>query len=136
MSFREKSAWISFVLVGLVFAAYFFPMASGELRGARQLHWYLLVTIAFIVLEVVLHIVLALQSPRDAKTPKDERERLIELKATRIAFWVLMTGALLSILTIHLGAEAGLLATHVFLAVVFAELVKFASQIVFYRRGV
>jgi len=40
---------------------------------------------ALIVAEVALHLFIAKRSPKEARTPKDERERLIELKATRIA---------------------------------------------------
>ena len=55
----------------------------------------------FVVLEIVLHVAIAVQSPRDARAPKDERETLIDLKATRTAFYVLFGGALLSIFTMH-----------------------------------
>lgn len=136
MSFREKSAWISLVLIVLLFGAYFWRAFTGEMRGGQAMHWFLLIVVAFVVLEVVLHVAVAVQAPRDARAPKDERERLIELRATRIAYFTLMGGALLSIFTIHLGAGAGTIVSYAFLSVVVAELVKFASQIVFFRRGV
>ena len=39
-----------------------------------------------------LHVAIAVRSPRDARAPKDEREVLIDLKATRTAFYVLFAG--------------------------------------------
>jgi hypothetical protein len=55
-------------------------------------------------LEVVLHVATALQSPRATRTPKDERERLIDLKATRLAFPVVLVGAFAAMGTMHLDA--------------------------------
>ena len=101
------------------------------------MHWQLALVVGFVVLEIVLHVAIAIQSPRDARAPKDERERLISLKATHIAYFVLLGGTLLSLFAHwHLGWGAYATTQHVLLAVVAAELVKFASQIVFYRRGV
>jgi len=140
MSFREKSAWISLVLILVMFGAYFRTVSqvvSGETSRASASHWMLGLVLGFLVLEVVFHLAIAIQSPRDARAPKDERERLISLKATRIAYFVLMIGALLSLFSYwHLGMGAWPTSQHVFLSIVFAEFVKFAAQIVFFRRGV
>jgi len=136
MSFREKSAWISAVLISLFLLSYFVPTLGGHVSGAQRLHHFLLVVLTFATLEIVLHAVIAIRSPRDARAPKDERERLIALKAARISYYVLMVGALSSIFTIHLGAGAARIVGHMFLSVVVAELVRFVSIIVFHRRGV
>jgi small-conductance mechanosensitive channel len=140
MSFREKSAWISLVLILVMFGAYFRTVSqvvSGETSRASASDWMLGLVLGFLVLEVVFHLAIAIQSPRDARAPKDERERLISLKATRIAYFVLMIGALLSLFSYwHLEMGAWSTSQHVFLSIVFAEFVKFAAQIVFFRRGV
>lgn len=137
MSFREKSAWISAALLALFLAsAYFWPVVGGQVRGIRQMHQFLLVVVTFVALEIILHVVIAIRSPRDARAPKDERERLIGLKASRIAYYVLLAGTLSSIGSIHLGAGTSQILGFVFKSVVIAELVRFVSQIVFHRRGV
>ena len=41
---------------------------------------------AFVILEIVLRVAMAIQSPRDARAPRDEREDLIDMRATRVAF--------------------------------------------------
>jgi hypothetical protein len=137
-SFREKSAWISFFSFLVVFGIYFgnvllVLLGHTSARGTQRLFFTLLVVL--VAVEVLLHALVAARSPREALTPKDERERLIELKATRIAFFVLVGGALLAIATTHHGAGTWVLAHCVLFAVVVAELVRFGSQIVFYRRG-
>src|SRR5688500_6300594 len=100
MSFREKSTWISFVLLLAISVPFFYQflrIESGTASSQSSFHLFLALVIGFIVGEVVLHAIIAMQSPRDARAPKDERERLIDLKAVRVAFFVLMTGALLVI---------------------------------------
>ena len=90
--------------------------------------------VAFVVLEIVLHAVVALQAPGAARSPRDEREHLIDMRATRIAFQVLVLGALAGVATIHLTRSAWVMQQVVLLAIVLAELVKFAMQVVLFRR--
>jgi hypothetical protein len=135
MSFREKSAWISFVSILLVSGVYFSVSWRGVGRG-QQFALLMSLVAALAILEVVLHIAIAIRSPEEARSPKDERERLIDMKATRVAFPVLFAGVLLSIFTIHLGVRTSGLAYAAFLACVVAQLVRFGAQIVYYRRGV
>jgi hypothetical protein len=136
MSFREKSAWISLILILLVFGPYFW-LVGRSFAGVGHVHagtQFALITL-FFVLEIVLHIAIGVQSPRDARAPKDEREILIELRATRVAFYVLFAGALFSIFTMHFRLTVWMLSQFVLLSIVIAELVKFASQIALFRRG-
>ena len=140
MSFREKSAWISFVLLVVVFGSYFTYIAmvlAGLARNRFAL--FLVVAAAFVVAEITLHVVVAVRSPNDARTPRDEREQLIELKATRTAFYVLLISAFGSIGTVHLRLSdpddrLWLMMQAILFSIVFAEAVKFAREIVLYRR--
>jgi hypothetical protein len=139
MSFREKSAWVSFVTILVVFGIYFWHavrvlIGSVEFSAVFRVHVGLIA--AFVVLEVVLHIALTLQAPNEAWTPRDERERLIDMRATRVAFQVLVVGALAGVGTIHLTSSLWVVSQVVLFAVVVAELVRFGGQIVYFRRGV
>ncbi len=139
MSFREKSAWISFVSIALVSSVYFSKIAQvlviGRGRGGT-LHLFLGLVAALIVLEVALHIAIAIQAPHEARTPKDERERLIEMKATRIAFPVLLVSVFAAIGTLHLpGSSRFLMADAILLAIVVGQITRFGAQIVYHRRG-
>src|SRR5262245_23014159 len=136
MSFREKSAWISVVLIVLVFGPYFW-LVGRSFAGTGHVHvgTQFALILLFVVLEIVLHIAVAIQSPRDAEAPSDERDNLIDLRATRVAFYVLFGGALVSIFTLHFPVNVWTLSQFVLFSIVVAELVKFSSQIVFYRRG-
>lgn len=139
MSFREKSAWVTFVLL-MGFAIYFIEVANHWVNPAapheNYFQLFVLLVIAIVILQAASHIVIAKQSPRDAKAPLDERERLIALRATRPAFFVLLVGAFLSIGTMHLGATPWTLAHCVLFAIWIAELTRFGTQIYYYRRGI
>src|SRR5215471_10105706 len=100
MSFREKSAWISFGCLLAVGGFWFRNIVRVELYHVRQANpmlAFLSLLGALILAEIALHLVIALRDPKEARTPKDEREKLIDLKAARVGFYVLMTGAWLSI---------------------------------------
>jgi hypothetical protein len=137
MSFREKSAWISFVCL-LGFGGFWFRniirVEVYHVHQANPLLAFFSLLAALILTEVVLHLVIALHDPKEARTPRDEREKLIDLKAARVGFYVLMAGAWLSIGTLHLNFDRLRIADSVLGAIILAELVKFATQIALYRR--
>ncbi|MEZ5285839.1 MAG: helix-turn-helix domain-containing protein [Vicinamibacterales bacterium] len=96
---------------------------SGTIDGSTGVRAVGLLVL-FVVLEIVLHAVVALLAPADARTPKDERERLIEMRATFVAFQFLVVGALLGAATIHVSRSASVMQQVVMLSIVLAELVK------------
>jgi hypothetical protein len=113
MSFREKSAWISFVSILLVFGAYFWNVSrllAGRVAYRAAFNVEVGLLVAFVVLEIVLHVAVAMQAPNEARAPKDE--------------------------TMHVTRSVWAMGQHVILAVVVAELVKFGGQILYFRRGV
>jgi uncharacterized membrane protein len=138
LSFREKSAWVSFLSILGVFTPFFwnsYRQYSGAVDSRTAVGIAFTLLALFVALEIVLHVALALQSPKEARTPKDERERQIELRATFIAFQVLVVGALAAVGMVHLTSRAWVIHQVAFLAIVVAQLVKFGTQIVLFRRG-
>ncbi|HEY3516084.1 MAG TPA: hypothetical protein VGL98_03480 [Gammaproteobacteria bacterium] len=132
MSFREKCAWISFVLLVLLAVGVVLPEHVDGLRG---LHYFLSLLLGFVLLQVLLRLIIALLAPKDARTPKDERERLIDLKASRIGFYALVGGVLLAMLFVHVHGNPWSGLHSMMFSVVVAWAIKFASEIVYYRRG-
>ncbi len=141
MSFREKSDWISFASLCLL-AIYFFEIGRGLVTGSQSggpyyyftLFWLLVGVL--VVIQVVTHIVLALRSPQDANTPVDERERLIRLRATPPAYFVLLVGAFLTIGTMHMGFSIWQFAHCILLVIWLAELLRYGMRLFYYRRAV
>lgn len=136
MSFREKSAWVTLIAIVLVFVLYFlhgpglFPEGNGW-----QLHLLVLCFATFIVIDVVAHVVLYVRYPKDAWTPKDEREQLIDLKAGRIASRVFVAGTFLAVASMHLTTKGGTVPYLVLMAFAVSQMVKHAARIIYYRRG-
>ena len=132
MSFREKCAWISFVLLVLLAVGVVLPE---HIDGIRGLHYFLSLLLGFVLLQVLLRLIIALQAPKDARTPKDERERLLDLKATRLAAYVFVLGTFVAIMMPHWGATGFAVTLYVVLAFVVAEVVNYTARIIYYRRG-
>ena len=138
MSFREKSAWISFFCLLIFGGLYGWHIIQVEFFHARDNPMvYVGGTFAALVaLEIALHVAIAIQSPKEARTPKDEREHLIDLRASRVAFYVLLIGTFLSIgIGMHLpGANRFLMANCMMGSIITTLLVRFGTQIVLSRR--
>ena len=90
--------------------------------------------IALIVVQIVLNIVIAVASPKEAQTPRDERERLIGMRASGVAFYVLLVGVLSAVTVAYVVDKLGLAAL-VVAAAGLAQIVQYAGVIVGYRRG-
>ena len=75
-----------------------------------------------------------LRSPQDAKTLLDERERLIQWRATQGAYFLLLVGAFLTIGTMHMGFSVWQFAHCILLVIWIAELVRYGSRLYYYRR--
>ena len=135
MSFREKSAWISFVCLLLLTVTFFVAQQHHPHDAQGHLHLALGVFGGFVLLQVVLHVIVALQSPKDARTPKDERERFIELRAARIGFYSLVVGELVAMAAFHAHGRVDMMMWSVLFAILIAWLIKLGSEIVLYRRG-
>jgi archaellum biogenesis protein FlaJ (TadC family) len=139
MSFREKSTWISFLLLLVISIPFFYQfirIERGLSNSRASFHLFLLLVVLFVVGEIVLHALIVMQSPRDARAPKDERERLIDLKAMRVAFFVLMSGALSVIVLVHFPVDRFAILQGLLFAVVVAELAMLGARLVYYRRDV
>jgi len=138
MSFREKRAWISLVCFFVVYGVYFANVVRrliGRPGLAPDMWLFGSLLATLIVAQLMLHWLVRRLSPHDARATRDERERLIELKAIRVAFLVLLVGAFASIATMHVpGTNRWTMAQCVMLSIGVAELANFGTRIALYRR--
>jgi heme/copper-type cytochrome/quinol oxidase subunit 2 len=140
MSFREKRAWVTLLALIGVLALFWLHIPPTRLLAPPQSMWILhvlmLMIATFITIEIVAYAVMRIRSPHEAKTPKDEREQLIEIKSTAVAFYVFAILSLGGIfVTLHAGANEVGLGFVVLLSFVLAEIVNYAMRINYYRRG-
>ncbi len=136
-SFEEKSIWISLLTISLIFGYYFvriFKMASQDnINVAQSIVLLISVIVMVIIVEVVFHIIIAL---KDRPEALDERDRLIELKATRNAYFVLVFGIFLPIVGIAAQVRPFIVAHVIMFIFVLSEITKFLTQLFYYRRGI
>lgn len=139
MSFREKTAWVTMCAIVLVSVFYWLYIHTPFLphSAPRLLHAMGVSFLVYLSIELVAWLVLRSRNPRDAREPKDEREKLIDLKALRFAYYTLAASALIAVfVTLHVvGAGPATLGMAVFVAFLLSQVVKHAVRIFHYRRG-
>lgn len=139
MSFREKLAWASLAAHFIVFGLYFSDysahwrvrMASDD-HGLGQL---IGAVILLVVLSIGLTVAAMLSAQQEWKTPLDEREEFIRLRAANLTAAVVTTGVVGVIWTLLAGWNAILAANLLLLILVIGEIVKAGSHIFYFRRG-
>ena len=135
MSFREKSAWISMLSMVAICGFYFWSVIrAGSQSGG--VHIGLLETIiVLVVVQVVLTAAIAIFSPKDAKAPRDERDKMIELRAMRVAYAGLATSVALACFFGAFDPPIVFNTNALLFILVSAEVLRSACQIIQYRRG-
>jgi hypothetical protein len=134
LSFQEKSLWFMFVSLVAAFGFYFTMVLLTATLDVmpHQVMVFVLAVGLLVIMQIVGHIVIAIV---DRHSATDERDRLIGLKSTRNAAYVLATGVFLA-LCAALVMQGNFVFMHVLLgAWVLAQLVEIASQLYLYRRG-
>jgi hypothetical protein len=140
MSFREKSAWITLITLIVLSLAFFLhvprPWTLTPDPTPFMFHVLMLAIGIFVAVEVLAHIVIVIWSPRDARAPKDERERLIELRSTQAAWYVyVLLGFSLMFVALHItGANVIGVAYLMLGSFVIAEIVNYGMRVYLYRR--
>jgi hypothetical protein len=145
MSFREKSAWITLISVLITMGAYYSALLSGLIHpeSVSAFHFGLIAIIALIILQVGLHIIAALLNPADARTPRDEREKLIQSRSHTWGYYVMLVGMTVTVFATHIPSLGRDLGLHSFMVTVYlglgvmviATLAVAIAQIIMFRRG-
>jgi hypothetical protein len=135
MSFREKSAWISVISMTGIYGFYFWSVIHGPHSDRFHFGGLLATIIALVVLQVTLTIAVAIFKPGEAKAPRDERDKLIELRAMRVAYSGLATSVALACFFGAFDPPIVFNTNSLLFILVTAEILRSGCQIVQYRRG-
>ena len=141
MSQREKIIAVLLFPMLVIYGMYF----SHVLRNVGQsqfagdaLYRLFVAVVAIIMFEVIYHVA---APPKGVQPePKDERDVFIELKAYRNGYFAYGTGAFLVISMAivaglaHISVTPFLVVNLVLLSMVLAEVVKFGTQLLYYRK--
>jgi len=133
LSYKEKSLWFSLLSTIAVYAYYFWQALSiGDGDPERVAELFLGIVVAFVILQIVVHIALALHHEPE---PTDERDKRVAMRGAQLAYHVLMAGLWTSLSVAALSLGTFWFAHAALLAIVLAELARYASQLYFYRGG-
>jgi fatty acid desaturase len=136
MSFREKISWTSMLAMLGIYGFYFWSVVrAGQQAGPLHFAGLLGTIIALVVVQIVLIVALAIFAPTDAKAPRDERDKLIELRAMRVAYAGLATSVALACFFGAFDPPIVFNTNSLLFILVTAEIMRSACQIIQYRRG-
>jgi len=137
LSYREQSIWGSLAITLIVYGYYFATVFSGAQPSQidrTALARLIGAVFVIVVIEIAYHILIALKSKVE---PKDERDILIETKAYRNAYLLLVADLFMLMGTVVVFGLTPLLTVNLMLlSVVISEIVKYLTQLFFYRRGI
>ena len=140
MSYRERVAWLSLfamaATLGPDLALAAMDSASGDVVG----HVSLLIRFGTAASANALvlgagHLVLRLRFTEDAGAPADERDRAVELRSTRAAFYVLLVAMIVVGIVMPFSEEGWDIVNAAVGAIFVAELVHYGVAVHSYRRG-
>jgi amino acid transporter len=134
LSFREKSLWLMLVTLVASFGFYFatvLPPSAADVVP-QQVVLFVIAVVMLVIMQIVGHVLIAIV---DRREETDERDRLIELKGTRNASYVLATGVFVA-LCAAMVTDGNFVFTHLLLASwVLAQMVEIGSQLFLHQRG-
>ena len=134
VTFKEKSLWIQIVTLSLVFGSYFLALDyTGVDRFPPNLVSHFIgLLVVLTVLTILGHIFAA---AFNAPENEDERDLIIELKATRIKAFLLASSIVITMLT-SLTLQNEFVTFHLLLLfLVVSEVVEKAVQLFYYRQA-
>ena len=138
MSFREKRALITLLAIWIVTIGYVATALRAEPSSVTGAVPGLIGSMALLTgIMVISHIALVIGAgAKEARQPSDERERTVQLASRRnagvigqVGLWLILVLAVMS--EPHLVIAQAALGTFVL-----AEIVMYASELFYYRRGV
>ena len=150
MSFQEKNITVSLVnfclILGYFLIRLFLMIQEGSFLPANVFRlWGIIIVLAVVVTifaTILTHIVSAIiqaiktgeENPK-VEDIEDERDRLIDLRGTKITYFFHSIGVLLSMLTFVLGQPPLVMFTLLILSGVVAQIIGDISRLYLYRRG-
>ncbi len=136
MSFREKMHWASLVAILLGFGFYFFTLHTIPHTSHDYYIGLLIGVIGFIIaVMTIAAIIFAIQNSKDAHARADERDRLIHMRGTHLAYYILVLGVWALAFAAHYGHGMFFLLNSMLFVLVLAECIRIGAQLYHYRKG-
>lgn len=150
MSFQEKNVTVSLVNFSLILVFYVVRVLQmiqgGSFNSSNVFRlWGIVIALAVVVTifaTILTHIVLAIvhaiktgEEKSDVEDIEDERDKLIDLRGTKLTYLVASIGSFLSMLTFVLGQPPLVMFTLLIFFGVLAQILGDVLRLYLYRRG-
>lgn len=135
MAWREKTAWITLILMVITYGTYFTLVSGASLSTMSMLKLFGGVTILQVIAAVIATAVLAALSGDEARAKPDERDRAVARRGASIAYFVLIVGVITVGVVMPFRDSGWRLTNAALFALVIAETVRYLTVVVSYRRG-
>ncbi len=140
MTFKEKSTWVHLVTTIIIFGFYFSKtftvFFSSKTVDPNLFNLFISAVILLIIIEIILHIILGILFYKQSEKGEDERDNLIELKATKVSYFILVLGVWITAASIIKITSPFILANIIMAFFILAEIVGWSIQLFHYRRGI
>lgn len=133
MSFREKSAVITILALLLTYGAYAVRVKTAPMGMEEAVRFLSVVIVVQVAIMIVGHIVMAVI--RRPEKP-DERDRVADLRGARNGYFALAAALVATMWMAIMGAPTFTLLNALLAGLVAAEVVRYVSQLTYYRTGV
>jgi uncharacterized BrkB/YihY/UPF0761 family membrane protein len=139
MAFREKMAWLTLGTILIAYGVYFGLVGPAADFGRNRLIdviWsFGAVALAHAVAMIVGSIAIAVTSTKEARAPADERDRAIARRGSMTGYYVLLVGMILVGVVMPFSEPSWRIVNTALLAIVVAEVARYAVILLSYRRG-
>ena len=140
LTFQEKSNWASLIIMSVVWVNYFVRvqpvLADGTISREDSIGLFIGAVVTLVILEIVVHIGLAVTNLKTADQPSDERGKIITSKAGNFSGWVLaICVVIIGGYAMFRDVSSVLIANLLLLALVLSQCVDYAMALFYYRRG-
>jgi len=148
MPYQQKSNYISLITTIIIFGIYYFFIFQfyheGRFEGAganaligKSILWLIA---GGVIINIVAHILFAIifamiTNEAEPDYLVDERDKLFELKALRVAYYIIGFGFIASMVALAMGQSVFITINILLLFTAIAGIVESFMQIYFYRRG-
>ena len=150
MSFQQKNITVSLANFTLILGFYLFRVfqmiQSGSFNSTNVFRlWGIIIALAVIVtifatilthiLSAIIHAIKTGEEKPDIEDIEDERDQLIDLRGTKVTYFVTSIGGFLSMLTFVIGQPPLVMFTLLIFFGVVAQIIGDGLRLYLYRRG-
>ena len=140
MPYREKVAWLSLLAMAVTYGPYFAlttlqPLPEGAMPNLQQLGRFGATAVLQMLIRGAGPLLLRRRAPEDARVPADERDRAIERRSMRVAYYVLILGMINVGVILPFYASGWTIVNAALAAIVLAEVVHYGVAVRSYSRG-